>query len=85
MAMKDKTTVMVSKETLGELRRLKEKYNFRNFDEVIRYLLSRDDEYRKIMLLRDAWSSRLSDEEVDRLREIVRRVRSGARWLTRSY
>ena len=76
---------MVSKETLGELRRLKEKYNFRSFDEVIRYLLSRDDEYRKIMLLRDAWSSRLSDEEVDRLREIVRRVRSGARWLTRSY
>ena len=34
------------------------------------------------MLLMEAWSSRLSEGEVDRLRELVRRVRSGARWLT---
>jgi len=81
--LRGKTTVMIDRETLETLRRMKSEMGFKSIDEVIRWLVMRERRLRMISALEEAWSNSPSNREVDELLKITRRLRKEGRWLTR--
>jgi len=81
--LRGKTTVMIDRETLETLRRMKSEMGFKSIDEVIRWLVMRERRLRMLSALEKAWSDSPSNEEVDELLKITRRLRKEGRWLTR--
>lgn len=81
--MGDKTTVMLDRETLEVLRKIKREKGFSSIDEVIKWLIIRERRLRLLNAVEQAWSERLSQEELDKLIEAVKKLRRSSQWLTR--
>ncbi len=81
--MGDKTTVMLDRETLEVLKKIKREKGFSSIDEVIKWLIIRERRLRLLNAVEQAWSERLSQEELDKLIEAVKKLRRSSQWLTR--
>ena len=75
--------MMLRKDTLEALRRIKRERGFSSLDDVVRWLIARERMLRILDVLDEAWREKPSEEELGRLVETVRNLRRSGRWLTR--
>ncbi len=75
--------MMLRKDTLEALRRIKRERGFSSLDDVVRWLIARERMLRILDVLDEAWREKPSEEELGRLVETVRNLRRSERWLTR--
>ncbi len=75
--------MMLRKDTLEALRRIKRERGFSSLDDVVRWLIARERMLRILDVLEEAWREKPSEEELERLVETVRILRRSGRWLTR--
>ncbi len=81
--MSEKRAVMLSKETLEALGRIKMERGFASLDEVVRWLIARERRLRLLEVLEEAWNEKPSEDELERLVETVGMLRRSGKWLTR--
>ena len=81
--MGGKTTVMIDKETVNYLKRIKRERGFSSIDEVIKWLIENEKRYRLLRIVERAWRDRLDEEEMEKLIEAIKKVRREGKWLTR--
>ncbi len=75
--------MILSKDTLEALGRIKMEGGFASLDEVVKWLIARERRLRLLEVLEEAWNEKPSEDELERLIEILGFLRRNSRWLTR--